>query len=412
MSKQAAAMVLVPSTRELATIHDWLTPVASDAPCGVDLEYDPEFVVLASQVEAKVGAQYGDFVGVPEPVNWSDVDRDCRRLMLRSKDMRVAVLFTRCRTRLAAAQGLAEGLGLLAAWLAAWPEAIHPQPDVDEDPNAALEIRMNALQSLTDTDGLLADVRDIALTRASAVRLQVRDVERAFIHPRPMDALAPESVTRQLEDLRIHQPGALVDFDRALDSAMAIEAWSREHLGASAPDLSMLTRLLRRVTGEEGQRVPAELSAASAGPAATGEAAPDITHRVHGTEAPHGQLDGITDSTFATTSDDAVNGEMQGTHGTTGGEPAVTVPSVETQTGHRTHTAPASLSALPVGAAVILNRAAALERIRSARHWFEQHEPSSPVAVLLRRAEQLVGKRYAEVVSAIPAELLTQWEGE
>ena len=47
-----------------------------------------------------------------------------------------------------------------------------------------------------------------------------------------------------------------------------------------------------------------------------------------------------------------------------------------------------------------------------ARAWFEQHEPSSPVAVLLKQAECLVGKRYAEVASAIPAELLAQWDGE
>lgn len=189
--------------------HDWLTPVSVDAPCGPDLEYDPEFVVLEAQVAARGDAQYGDFVGSPEPVNWSDVERDCRRLMMRSKDMRLAVLFTRCRTRMTGATGLAEGLQLLTAWLAAFPETIHPQLVVDDERDVALEIRMNALQALTDQSGLIADMREIALTRSSAVRLQVRDVERAFMHPRPNDALAPESVARQLEDLRVQKPMAL-----------------------------------------------------------------------------------------------------------------------------------------------------------------------------------------------------------
>jgi type VI secretion system protein ImpA len=54
----------------------------------------------------------------------------------------------------------------------------------------------------------------------------------------------------------------------------------------------------------------------------------------------------------------------------------------------------------------------ALEKMREARHWFETHEPSSPIPVLLRRAEQFVGKRYAEVVQAIPPELLVQWDSE
>jgi type VI secretion system protein ImpA len=50
--------------------------------------------------------------------------------------------------------------------------------------------------------------------------------------------------------------------------------------------------------------------------------------------------------------------------------------------------------------------------MRDARHWFEQHEPSSPIPVLLRRAEQFVGKPYVDVVKAIPADLLAQWESE
>jgi len=58
------------------------------------------------------------------------------------------------------------------------------------------------------------------------------------------------------------------------------------------------------------------------------------------------------------------------------------------------------------------DRQAALPLIREARQWFEQHEPSSPISVLLRRAELLVGKRYAEVANAIPVELLVQWERE
>jgi hypothetical protein len=34
----------------------------------------------------------------------------------------------------------------------------------------------------------------------------------------------------------------------------------------------------------------------------------------------------------------------------------------------------------------------------------------SPLPILLKRAKQFVGKRYADVVRAIPAELLAEWE--
>lgn len=344
--------------------HDWMSPVDPGAPCGVDLEYDPEFVVLSAQMAAKVDAQYGDFVGTPEPVNWSEVDRDCRRLMMRSKDMRLAIPFARCRTRLAGSAGLAEGLGLLAAWLAAFPDAIQPQPGMDDDQDAVLEIRMNALQALTDTDGLLSDVREIALTRSTAARLQVRDVERAFAHPRPGDALAPESVRRQLDDLRIQQPDMLAGFDEALASIGSIERWCKEHLGVYQPDFSALTRLLQRVVGD-GPRHPASPFAS-----AVDEMTP-------------------ADPAIAETKN----------------EDAITRP---VDLAERAVAEPVA----PRITAASHSREAALERIREARHWFELNEPSSPIPVLLRRAEQFVGKRYAEVVKAIPSELLAQWATE
>jgi type VI secretion system protein ImpA len=346
------------------TLHDWMAPVDDATPCGADLEYDPEFVVLAAKVAPKAEAHYGNFVGSPEPVNWSDIDRDCRRLMMRSKDMRLAVLFTRCRTRLGGASGLAEGIGLLDAWLEAFPQAIHPQLNAEADRDAALEIRMNALQALTDADGLLADVREIALAKSTATRLQVRDVERAFATPRRGDALAPESVTRQLDDIRAQQPAVMAGFEDSRRNLAAIDAWSREHQGIYAPDLSALTRLLAHVVGWDARPVGAALD----DPA-------DQVPSVNGQQS----TDDTVSHTASTTREDC------------------TAEAAPVASGRRADTS-------------LADRHAALERIREARRWFEANEPSSPIPVLLRRAEQFVGKRYAEVVRAIPGELLAQWE--
>ncbi len=59
-----------------------------------------------------------------------------------------------------------------------------------------------------------------------------------------------------------------------------------------------------------------------------------------------------------------------------------------------------------------MDRNTALAYIRTARIWFEAHEPSSPVALLLKQAERLTGKRFDEVFQAIPAELVERWAGE
>jgi type VI secretion system protein ImpA len=360
-ASKAGAKAAARSKAAPVATHDWLAPIDAAAPCGVDLEYDPEFIVLSSQVAARMEAQYGDFVGSPEPINWSDIDRDCRRLMVRSKDMRLAVLFARCRTRLAGAAGLAEGLGLLAGWLSNFADTIHPQQHADGadgDEEAGLEIRMNALQALADSDGLLGDVREIALPRAGAARLQVRDVERAFAHPRPSDALAPESVTRQLEDVRLQQPDALRSFDSAMASLETIEAWCREHLDAYMPDFAGLSRPLRRIAESRAQVAEAE--------PVVDEARIEVAETVD------------EEAASAPANEEA-------------SEPVVAPTRTVTRSG-------------------TLDRHGALERIREARHWFEQHEPSSPIPVLLRRAESFVGKRYAEAVKAIPVELIEQWE--
>lgn len=254
-------------------------------------------------------------------------------------------------------------MSLLRRWLDLYPDAIHPQLVVDTDRDAALEIRSNALQALTDVDGLLSDLREISLVKSTATRLQVRDVERAFARPRLADALSQDSVRQQLDDLRAQSPAVLREFDQALASFEGIEAWAALHLHSFAPDLSALGRLLRLFAR------PIESDAVH-------DAIPDdaaaCEARVDAVDAP---FDDITAAQVATMPDIA--------------EPA--------QPMRRTGTH-------------VTDRQAALEAIREARHWFETHEPSSPIPVLLRRAEQFVGKRYAEAVQAIPLELLVQWD--
>jgi type VI secretion system protein ImpA len=56
-----------------------------------------------------------------------------------------------------------------------------------------------------------------------------------------------------------------------------------------------------------------------------------------------------------------------------------------------------------------MDRNAARAAIREARLWFEKHEPSSPLPLLLKQAERLTGKRFDEVFQAIPADLVERW---
>ena len=330
-----------------------LEPISEAHPCGSDLEYDPEFVLLQSKVTPKQDAQYGDFVSPPEAVNWTEVERDCRRLLLRTRDIRILVLLARCRVRLDQAIGLRDGLCILSRLLETWPETIYPQVVVDGEPDPA--VRANALAALADPQGLMQDVRDLVISTNGVLRLRVRDVERSLSTPRAADALAPEAVRHQLHELRNQNDAVLSALDEAQAFASSIDSWARHHLPDDYPDLGTLLRLLDTVTG---------CAAPAAAPAVI---APPVSER----------------SPAAS----------QGLMGTTIEGPAITPLD--------------SNSPTPV-----MDRNTALASIQAARIWFEAHEPSSPVALLLKQAERLTGKRFDEVYQAIPAELVERWARE
>ncbi|NVE25907.1 type VI secretion system ImpA family N-terminal domain-containing protein [Burkholderia glumae] len=221
---------------------DLLEPVSSDAPCGADLEYDPAFVMLQAAVAPRVEAQYGDFVELPPPANWAEIERECRALLLRTKDIRVAVILLRCRVRLEGATGLSDALAFLQSLFERYGEALHPLPvaDGERDPVAYV----NAIAALADHDGVLSDVRDIALPRAAGLKLHLRDVDKALATPRPKDALAPESVVRALRELWNRRDAVLVSLADAQQRLDTLTAWCAEAFGADAPDLGALARLL------------------------------------------------------------------------------------------------------------------------------------------------------------------------
>jgi type VI secretion system protein ImpA len=316
---------------------DWLQPFSAQDPCGPSLEYDPEYAVLLSRMAPRGDAQYGQFVGTPESPNWAEIERDCRRLLLRTRDINLLVWLCRARTRLAQAAGLAQSLAALASVLENWPDAVHPQLVIEGERDPA--VRANALAALTDPEGLLGDVREIVVAANAARHLTVREVERAWAVPRPADAPSPESVAQQLAQLHLAANG---DADapvnllaKASEAAQQIAGWAARCLGHDAPPLQALVRLLKPFDRIE--------AAADAEPVMTNEEARgQRTDRLPGTD--------------------------------------------------------------------LLTRDDVLDTIRTAREWFESHEPSSPVAVLLKQAERMVGKRFSQVADAIPLDLLQKWD--
>lgn len=343
---------------------EWTEPCSTNSPCGASLEYDAEYAVLQARLVPKVDVQYGDFLAQSAPPDWVEIERDCRRLMLRSKDIAVLIWFTRSRVNLAGAEGLLQGLSALKVLLLKYPVDIHPQLEIEgmQDP----EVRANALAALCDPEGLMADIRDVVVSSNTAFRLSVRDVERAFSVPRPVNAMDQDVVKRQLLDLESRNDSALRALWACAVCINDIASWAKTNLGDQAPALQPLLRLLCALISLDTPSTVIEPQAAEPEPSVV-----DLQESV-GAFSPYVADESPNENVLQRQED----------------------PS-------------------PVNRPV-MTAAEQREQVRrllvQAREWIEQNEPSSPVVILLKQAERMWGRRFSEVAGMIPAELLQAWD--
>jgi type VI secretion system protein ImpA len=313
----------------------WCLPLTPEAPCGPNLEYDPQYMLLTASMHPQSDVQYGEFIAPPPTPIWSDIERECRALLARSKDIAMLIVYLRCRMQQVQASGLLEGLTHLVAVLETFPKDIHPQTHNEGvyDP----ELRQNALAALADPEGLLAELRKLSIGN-QLHPLRVRDVEQAFSSAPVEGAIAADTMRQQLVALHLAQEPSMVEMAQTYQQFLRLKQWISIHLPDHSPDLSALEKILC-----------------------------------------------LFDPS------------------------AVTMPIATSDMHDIDQTAPLDTA---FHASSNQQRQTSIQAMRDIRSWFETCEPSSPVALLLWKAEALVGKRFAEVVHSIPAELLAQWETE
>ncbi|EDR5851442.1 ImpA family type VI secretion system protein [Salmonella enterica subsp. enterica serovar Schwarzengrund] len=236
-------------------------PVSAEQPCGPDPEYDPEYLLLFSRAAPQAEAQYGDFVSTPEAVNWPEIERDARRLLTRSKDIRVLILLLRSRIQQAGAQGLAEMLTQLAELSVIWSDALHPQ-------------------LLTGEGASAESIEDAALVRSNALAALLPDVVQTTTPeippspaPDPAGTVMVNAVPARAEDVppvntppgislpHNAEPGPIRDRNDALERLRCIRRWfeSSEPSSPTIPLLRQAERLVGKRFSEVINEIPVEL---------------------------------------------------------------------------------------------------------------------------------------------------------
>lgn len=339
----------------LKNLDSLLQPVSADAPCGVDLEYDPAFLELERLSESKPEQQMGNTIVPAQEPDWKEVANRALALFGKTKDLRIAAKVTRALLQTEGLAGFADGLSLTRGLVETFWDGFYPKLDPEDgnDPT----FRVNVLMGLCDGPAFIDRIRVIPLVSARSFgRFSLRDMAMASGEiPPPAGAEAPKSsaIEGAFSECPIPELQATTDALRsALDSLKAIEAFVGEKVGASSgPNFAKLTTLLRSGEKIMSAHLTRRGVGVEAAAAATGEAAADGVAPGPGGFAPGPSLSGEIKSR-----DDVIR---------------------------------------------------AIDKICG---YYERYEPSSPVPILLQRSKRLVSASFLDIVRDLAPDGLSQVE--
>jgi len=334
-----------------------MQPVSVDAPCGDSLDYDPAFIMLQSRLQPKLGAEYGSFVEAAEPINWTEIERECLALLQTSKDIRLLITLMRCRLRKIGLPALAEGTEVLHALLKTWPEDLHPQL-LDEGEFAPM-LRANAFAELEDINGLLMDLRNQPLPKAAGLQITVKEFEKAHQVPREEGTLSETAIAALVHEWHLNAREAIRPLTQAHAFVREIKNALTATLKNEAPELTVLENILAMFSSEFGSEMP------------------------------------VPDNSADTQPEIAAREERPVPGANVAPPPAEILPA-------SCDLPPAS----PEARKGISNRADALHRLQEVRSWFAMTEPSSPLIQVLRYAEESIGKNFADLLKMYPPEIV------
>ncbi len=219
------------------------------SPCGLDLEYDADFLELERLIQGKPQQQMGGAVVPGEEPAWNLVLDKAMALFARTKDLRVALSLARARLPHGFA-GLREGLELVHGLVEQHWDQVFPLLDPADgcDPT----FRLNIISGLCDAATFTDRVRGLPLVSSRSFgRFSLRDVAVASGESAPLPgATAPQASavegafsTCAVEDLQATES----EIGGALNHLLALEKALATRIGqVKGPDFSPLTRLLQQ----------------------------------------------------------------------------------------------------------------------------------------------------------------------
>ncbi len=336
-----------------------LQQVSEELPCGEDLEYDAAYGELERASRGKPEHAMGDTVVPAEDADWKEVQDLALQLLSRTKDLRVLVYLARAQLHTEGLVGFNDSLRVLGDTLENYWDAVHPQLDPDDNNDPTL--RVNTIMSLCDPETVLRSLREAPLvTSRTFGRFGYRDI--AVAHgdlppPSGADGEMPDVATinaafkeGDLEELKANAEAAR----EALERSATIESLVTDKVGAqNAPNLAELRTVLKAIHKILAEQL-AELGVGD------------------GASAEIGDMGDGSDAAEV-------------------GEPSAAAPGVAVS-------------------GRINSREDVIRALDKVCEYYARNEPSSPVPMLLRRAQRLVSKDFMEILRDLVPDGVSQAE--
>jgi type VI secretion system protein ImpA len=352
---------------------DILTALDPRLPCGEDLEYDADFLLLQQAAVGKAEQQFGATIIPADPPDWREVEKRAHALLERTRDIRIISYLARAWTEIRGLPGYAQGLALAADALERYWEQVYPRLDADGASETDPMPRVYALTSLGDVQGCARSARSASLLSGMHGQLSLRDAEAVLDGTRTDNGAYPGGRARLVQSLRhaaAQGSAEVVAVVEAVSALQRIQALMDAKLGPEwTPDYRGIQRTLQCVLQQVQPESPYAAEDASADTAAGGA---------------HGQDDTSADS-------------------------------ARTQASGRQQEGPQAQQQRPAAHlrwqdAQIQSRDDAMMMLAKVCAYFETHEPSHPAPYLIQRAQQLISMRFHDIMRNLAPQGLEQFE--
>lgn len=333
----------------MINIDDLLKPVADDKPCGEDFTYHPSFQNLETLSRGKPETQFSQ----AEDPDWKEVRDAALEVLGQSKHLTAGVILTVSLVKIDGLEGLRDGLAAIRGITEKYWNDVYPKldPDDNNDPTERLNI-LNNLSSAGEPYKFTSHVKQIVMCESPAMgRISLGQIIAA-------------------KDRDGKEGGSEPDLNQ-------IQAAFRD----AGPEAAKATLSLVTATIDHAQGIEGFLdSTIGAGRGVSFESLDKLLDEMKRAVEPYA-ADGESTAEAAGGDGDAAAGAAPGARPARGG---------------------AGMSG------TIQSRADVIRALDLICDYYRDHEPSSPVPLIIQRAQRLVDKDFMTIMSDLTPDAISQ----